>query len=436
MRAAGRDARRSTSSATTSSRCDTPISARLALSLGPRVVPHVRGVPRPARRRDRRGARPASTPIPGFRFVLDGQAIVLEDYLEVRPERRAELVAGLRGGPARASGRGTCNPTRCSPRGETHVRNLLHGRAVAERVRPGRRRVAYVPDSFGHPGAVPAALRRLRPRSVRLLARQRIRARRARPALPLGRARRQRRCARGISPRATSARAASTPTATSTRPRARLQGRDRPARRRGQRSGAADERLRPPARRPHDRRGRRRRSAPSACCSTTRRARCPRRRAWPSFAGALTGARIANLLPGVWSARMPLKLRNRAIETLLTAWAEPWAAFGRVLGLPDERPALDARVAHAVAQPGARLDLRLLDRRRCTNAWSARYDDAEGLGTRDRAARARTARRPRPSRATRRGARSRTSSCSTRRPNRAPTSCACRSKGSRRGGSA
>src|SRR5207244_8376101 len=61
----------------------------------------------------------------------------------------------------------------------------------------------------------------------------------------------------------------------------------------------------------------------------------------PEWCGALTGARTTNLLPGVWSSRMPLKLRNRAVETLLTAWAEPWAAFAGALGLHDERPALE-----------------------------------------------------------------------------------------------
>jgi mannosylglycerate hydrolase len=61
----------------------------------------------------------------------------------------------------------------------------------------------------------------------------------------------------------------------------------------------------------------------------------------PCFAGPLIGARIANLLPGVWSSRMPLKLANRACESLLVGWAEPWAALGGALGLDDERPALE-----------------------------------------------------------------------------------------------
>ena len=34
----------------------------------------------------------------GESFLLDGQAVVLEDYLEVRPERAAELSALLRDG--------------------------------------------------------------------------------------------------------------------------------------------------------------------------------------------------------------------------------------------------------------------------------------------------------------------------------------------------
>jgi 2-O-(6-phospho-alpha-D-mannosyl)-D-glycerate hydrolase len=41
----------------------------------------------------------------------------------------------------------------------------------------------------------------------------------------------------------------------------------------------------------------------------------------PRFRGELLGARSANLLPGVWSTRTPLKLRNRRAEALLQGWA-------------------------------------------------------------------------------------------------------------------
>ena len=92
-----------------------------------------------------------------------------------------------------------------------------------------------------------------------------------------------------------------------------------------------------------------------------------------------TGARIANLLPGVWSARMPLKLRNRAVETLLTAWVEPWSAFARALGLADERPALEQAWRSLLCNQahdsicGCSIDP-------VHERMVARYDDAEGLG--------------------------------------------------------
>ena len=59
------------------------------------------------------------------------------------------------------------------------------------------------------------------------------------------------------------------------------------------------------------------------------------------FHGPLDGARLANLLPGVWSARMPIKLAARRCETLLTGWLEPWVVAALARGRVDERPALD-----------------------------------------------------------------------------------------------
>ncbi len=77
---------------------------------------------------------------------------------------------------------------------------------------------------------------------------------------------------------------------------------------------------------------------------------------------------------------MPLKLRNRAVETLLTAWAEPWAAFAHALGLADERPALDQAWRTLLCNQahdsicGCSIDP-------VHERMVARYDDAEGLGT-------------------------------------------------------
>jgi hypothetical protein len=61
----------------------------------------------------------------------------------------------------------------------------------------------------------------------------------------------------------------------------------------------------------------------------------------PVFRGELVGARVAPLLPGVWSTRAWIKLANRAAEAVLEGWAEPFAALAGHAGLLDERPALD-----------------------------------------------------------------------------------------------
>src|SRR5258708_950001 len=90
---------------------------------------------------------------PGWCFVLDGQSIVLEDYLEVRPERRAELERACRSGRV-GVGPWYVQPDSLLPSGETHVRNLLEGRRVALEF-GSVSRVAYTPDSFGHPAQFP-----------------------------------------------------------------------------------------------------------------------------------------------------------------------------------------------------------------------------------------------------------------------------------------
>ena len=93
---------------------------------------------------------------PGYRFLLDGQAIVVEDYLAVRPERRPALEAGLRAGRL-AAGPWYVQPDSLLPSGEAHVRNLLHGRRVLGALGPVST-VGYVPDSFGHPAQLPQLL--------------------------------------------------------------------------------------------------------------------------------------------------------------------------------------------------------------------------------------------------------------------------------------
>ncbi|MGV3711056.1 MAG: hypothetical protein ACO1Q7_19695 [Gemmatimonas sp.] len=90
-------------------------------------------------------------------FLLDGQAIVLEDYLSLRPERTPQLVGLLQNGAIEA-GPWYVLADGLIPSGEAIVRNLLTGRRVLRRLGAEVRtpRVAYCPDTFGHPGAMPA----------------------------------------------------------------------------------------------------------------------------------------------------------------------------------------------------------------------------------------------------------------------------------------
>jgi len=94
----------------------------------------------------------------GFRtFLLDGQTIVLEDYLDVRPENEAKLVRYIR------EGRIQCGPwyvlsDEFLVSAEAIVRNLWLGRLVARRLGCPILDVGYLPDTFGHIGQMPQIL--------------------------------------------------------------------------------------------------------------------------------------------------------------------------------------------------------------------------------------------------------------------------------------
>ncbi len=90
----------------------------------------------------------------GESFLLDGQAILVEDYLAVRPERAAELSTLLRDGRLEV-GPWYVLADNLIPSGEALVRNLLLGRATVRRLRGEPPPVLYCPDSFGHPAILP-----------------------------------------------------------------------------------------------------------------------------------------------------------------------------------------------------------------------------------------------------------------------------------------
>ena len=93
-------------------------------------------------------------PAPGESFLLDGQAILLDDYLAVRPERTAELGTLLHQGRLEA-GPWYVLADELIPGGEALVRNLRLGIATVRRLRGTPPSVLYCPDSFGHPAALP-----------------------------------------------------------------------------------------------------------------------------------------------------------------------------------------------------------------------------------------------------------------------------------------
>lgn len=91
-------------------------------------------------------------------FLLDGQTVVLEDYLDVRPERASELSGALRERRIEAGPWFTL-ADELIPSGEGLVRNLLAGARTLRRLRAEPAAVLYCPDSFGHPAALPELAR-------------------------------------------------------------------------------------------------------------------------------------------------------------------------------------------------------------------------------------------------------------------------------------
>jgi alpha-mannosidase len=91
-------------------------------------------------------------------FTLDGQTIVVDDYLQLRPERRDQLVRLIDSGRV-AIGPCYILPDQFLVGAESHVRNLLAGREDCRRFGARPMMVGYVPDAFGHTAQFPQILR-------------------------------------------------------------------------------------------------------------------------------------------------------------------------------------------------------------------------------------------------------------------------------------
>jgi mannosylglycerate hydrolase len=313
---------------------------------------------------------------PGYRFVLDGQAVLLEDYLEVRPERRDELARGLASGRLGA-GPWYVQPDVLLPSGESLVRNLLLGRAVAGALGPVSR-TGYVPDSFGHPAQLPQLLAGF---GIETFVHWRGNGDEVDDLGPRW---------RWVAPDGSAVTAVLLPDgyfdaaclppdpdaaarglaavverrrASDGEPVVLMNGFDHmtPDAHTGTVAARLAERLGAPVERA---------LLDGALASLPAPAR--------TFSGELLGGRLANLLPGVWSTRIALKLANRACETLLEGWAEPWAALARVLGLPDERPSL-ARAWKTLVQCHAHDSICGCSLDAVAERTAARVADAHGL---------------------------------------------------------
>lgn len=94
---------------------------------------------------------------PGYTFMLDGQTVVLEDYLEIKPENQDALVKGIR------EGRMTAGPWYLLPDeflagAESFIRNLERAYNISKRLNIPLMRVGHLPDCFGHTSAIPQIL--------------------------------------------------------------------------------------------------------------------------------------------------------------------------------------------------------------------------------------------------------------------------------------
>ena len=100
-------------------------------------------------------------------FLLDGQTVVLEDYLEVRPDREPTLRDLVRADKIQV-GPWYVLPDEFLVSGEAIIRNLLRGTRIARDFgralttipnAAGAMRVGYLPDPFGHISQMPQILR-------------------------------------------------------------------------------------------------------------------------------------------------------------------------------------------------------------------------------------------------------------------------------------
>jgi mannosylglycerate hydrolase len=89
-------------------------------------------------------------------FLLDGQTIVLEDYLEIKPKNHERISKLVKEGRL-IIGPWYIQPDEFTPSGESLVRNLLIGQKIGDDFGPSMQ-IGYLPDSFGQAAQIPQVL--------------------------------------------------------------------------------------------------------------------------------------------------------------------------------------------------------------------------------------------------------------------------------------
>lgn len=92
-------------------------------------------------------------------FNLDGQSIVIADYLELRPENEGRLRALIEAGRV-LIGPWWVQPDEFLPSGESHIRSFQKGIRFAERL-GGSLRIGHCADQFGHIAQMPQLMNQL-----------------------------------------------------------------------------------------------------------------------------------------------------------------------------------------------------------------------------------------------------------------------------------
>lgn len=95
---------------------------------------------------------------PEYRFfTFDGQTIILEDYLEIKPENKERLAKLIKDGKI-IIGPWYVMGDEAMPSGESLIRNLIKGHQIAREFGAEPLKVGYVTDIFGHTGQLPQIL--------------------------------------------------------------------------------------------------------------------------------------------------------------------------------------------------------------------------------------------------------------------------------------